>query len=88
MISHMKPSDYFWSWAIWTTYAPKMSILRSRFGQNWPTSQNSLKIFEKSIVISYNHKKEIHVKTNNGSVTCEKLVFAINAWTPNFLPFL
>ena len=21
-------------------------------------------------------------------MTCEKLVFAINAWTPNFLPFL
>jgi len=49
---------------------------------------NGIKIFEKSTVISYNHKKEIHVKTNNGSVTCEKLVFAINAWTPNFLPFL
>jgi len=49
---------------------------------------NGIKIFEKSTVISYNDKKEIYVKTKNGSVSCEKLVLAINAWTPNFLPFL
>ena len=47
-----------------------------------------IKIFEKSTVTSYNYKKEILVKTKNGSVSCEKLVFAINAWTPKFLPFL
>ena len=47
-----------------------------------------IKIYEKSAVTSYNYKKEILVKTKNGSVSCEKLVFAINAWTPNFLPFL
>ena len=47
-----------------------------------------IKIFEKSTVISYNYKKDIYVKTKNGSVSCGKLVFAINAWTPNFLPFL
>ena len=49
---------------------------------------NGIKIFEKSTVTSYNYKKEIIVKTKNGSVSCEKLVFAINAWTPKFLPFL
>jgi len=49
---------------------------------------NGVKIFENSAVISYNDKKEILVKTKNGSVFCSKLVFAINAWTPHLLPFL
>ena len=49
---------------------------------------NGVKIFEKSAVISYDDKKEILVKTKNGSVSCSKLVFAINAWTPHLLPFL
>ena len=49
---------------------------------------NGVKIFEKSAVISYDNKKEILVKTKNGSVSCSKLVFAINAWTPHLLPFL
>jgi len=49
---------------------------------------NGVKIFENSAVISYNDKKEILVKTKNGSVSCSKLVFAINAWTPHLLPFL
>jgi len=50
--------------------------------------KNGVKIFEKSAVISYDDKKEILVKTKNGSVSCSKLVFAINAWTPHLLPFL
>ena len=49
---------------------------------------NGVKIFEKSAVISYDDKKEILVKTKNGSISCSKLVFAINAWTPHLLPFL
>ena len=49
---------------------------------------NGVKIFEKSAVISYDNKKEILVKTKNGSISCSKLVFAINAWTPHLLPFL
>ncbi len=53
------------------------------------TAENKgIKIFEKSAVLSYNDKEDIVVKTKNGSVACKKLIFAINAWTPTFLPFL
>ena len=41
-----------------------------------------------NIFDSYTDKDNIAVKTKNASVTCKKLIFAINAWTPAFLPFL
>ena len=54
------------------------------------TAENKdIKIFEQSCVLSYKDKGDnIIIKTKNGSVTCRKLIFAINAWTPTFLPFL
>ncbi len=39
-------------------------------------------------ILSFKDKNNIVVKTKNGSVACQKLIFAINAWTPTFLPFL
>ena len=50
--------------------------------------EKGVKIYEKSNVISYDYRKEIIIKTKNGNIACNKLVFAINAWTPNLLPFL
>jgi len=53
------------------------------------TAENKgIKIFEQSAVLSFKDKDNIVVKTKNGSVACQKLIFAINAWTPTFLPFL
>ena len=53
------------------------------------TAENKgIKIFEQSAVLSFKNKEKIIVKTKNGSVKCQKLIFAINAWTPTFLPFL
>ena len=53
------------------------------------TAENKgIKIFEKSAAISYSGTEEIIVKTKKGSVNCNKLVIAMNAWTPTLLPFL
>ena len=53
------------------------------------TAENKgIKIFEQSAILSFKNKKNIVVKTKKGSVECQKLIFAINAWTPTFLPFL
>jgi len=50
--------------------------------------KKGIKIFEQSAALSYKDKKSIIVKTKSGSVACQKLIFAINAWTPTLLPFL
>ena len=47
-----------------------------------------IKIYEKSTALSYSDRKKIIVKTKKGSVKCNKLVIAMNAWTPTLLPFL
>ncbi len=53
------------------------------------TAENKgIKIYENSNALSYNGKKEIIVKTKKGSIKCNKLVIAMNAWTPTLLPFL
>ncbi|PPR50616.1 MAG: Gamma-glutamylputrescine oxidoreductase [Alphaproteobacteria bacterium MarineAlpha5_Bin5] len=53
------------------------------------TAENKgIKIYEKSGALSYNGKKEIIIKTKKGSVKCNKLIIAMNAWTPTLLPFL
>ena len=53
------------------------------------TAENKgIKIFEKSAALSYKGKKEIIIKTKKGSIKCNKLIIAMNAWTPSLLPFL
>lgn len=53
------------------------------------TAENKgIKIYEKSAALSYKGKKEIIIKTKKGSIKCNKLIIAMNAWTPSFLPFL
>jgi len=47
-----------------------------------------IKIYEKSAAISYKGQEEIIVKTKKGSIKCNKLIIAMNAWTPSLLPFL
>ena len=53
------------------------------------TAENKgIKIYEKSAALSYKGKKEIIIKTKKGSIKCNKLIIAMNAWTPSLLPFL
>ena len=53
------------------------------------TAENKgIKIYEKSTALSYNGEKEIIVKTKKGSIKSNKLIVAMNAWTPTLLPFL
>ena len=53
------------------------------------TAENKgIKIYEKSAALSYKEKKEIIIKTKKGSIKCNKLIIAMNAWTPSLLPFL
>ena len=47
-----------------------------------------VKIYERSEALSYNGEKEIIVKTKKGSIKSNKLIVAMNAWTPTLLPFL
>lgn len=53
------------------------------------TAENKgIKIYEKSAALSYKGKKEIIIKTKEGSIKCNKLIIAMNAWAPSLLPFL
>ncbi|MDC0057046.1 FAD-dependent oxidoreductase [Alphaproteobacteria bacterium] len=50
--------------------------------------KKGIKIYEHTCMLSYKENNNIIVKTKNGSVTCKKLIVAINAWTPSFFSFL
>ncbi len=52
------------------------------------SEKKGIKVLEKSEVVSYNNNVNLIVRTKDRSISCKKIVFAVNAWTPKFLPFL
>ena len=45
-------------------------------------------IYENTAMINLEENNKIVINTKKGSITCNKLVIAINAWTPRHFPFL
>ncbi len=50
--------------------------------------KKGIQIYENSEVVSFNYKNKLYLKTKNATVSCKKIIFAVNAWTPRFLSFL
>ena len=44
-------------------------------------------IYENTAMINLEENNKIIINTKKGSITCNKLVIAINAWTPNTRTF-
>ena len=57
-------------------------------GMKKVAEKKSVIIYENTAMINLEENNKIVINTKKGSITCNKLVIAINAWTPRHFPFL